>query len=465
MPENLRIVRYLPEGKSYLGAHPAFVDMTDPAALSGLIEGADGFLVDGEGLPETLEAFVRTVRGDIEACIRPVFFTVTPSDEAAALGDGLVGSLEELIKRVSEMTRLSREIRLDALAQGKDHRLLAYLYLRGDGEIRPLRRPFSPRIYAYPTARCLDGEEVDDASWLARLAERGLIRRGRLVDRIRLCPRCACSHLNFVDVCPNCGSIDIEKKKFIHCFTCGRVASQEEFVRENFLQCPFCHARLRHLGADYDHPLESYECNDCSHRFVEPDVVARCHCCGTVSRPDDLVPRNVYGYGITEKGRTSARVGSLEEAYSLLDRLDFIVPAYFYRMLDWFIRMNRRYPDATFSLLGLRFLHLVELAEAQGQARVTELVEGLAERLHEVIRTTDMGMRNSMGTVWLLLPRTDPKGCRILEERLASIRELIPGDAAGRPVFRTVRFSSPVDLDPADNARVLISRLSEALED
>lgn len=465
MSEEIRIVRYLPGGTPRLGHHDAFTDITDPAEVLTRLEEVQGFLVDGEGSPTAVRNFVRAVREHPSACIRPLLYTLSIDPVLDALGDGLVSSAEEAVKRVSTMVLLAREIRLDALVQGKDYRLLAYLYLRGEGEIEPLRQPFTPQVYGYPVAGCLDGSGDDQGAWLARLADRGLIRRGTLVDRIRLCPRCGCSHLNYVDVCPNCGSIDIEKKEFIHCFTCGRVAPQEEFLRENYLQCPFCHTRLRHLGSDYDHPLESYECNACSHRFIEPDVVARCQCCGAASEPQELVPRNIYGYRITEKGRTSARVGSLEDVFSLLDRLNFIVPPYFTKMLDWFILMNRRYPDATFSLLGLRFTGLAEMAESEGQQRVARLVEGLAERLHEVIRTTDMGMRSSMGTVWLLLPRTDPKGCRILEERLSKIRELIHGDPDKGPSFRTVRFSSPVDLEPGDSATILLSRLTEALED
>jgi GGDEF domain-containing protein len=176
------------------------------------------------------------------------------------------------------------------------------------------------------------------------------------------------------------------------------------------------------------------------------------------------VARNIYGYRIAEKGRTSARVGSLEDVYSLLDQLNFVVPAYFNQTLNWFILMNRRYGDAVFSLVGLRFSNMPEIAESQGHYRTRQLVDAMAERLHEVIRETDMGTRNLMGTVWLLLPRTDAEGCRKLLKRFSSIEEMIPADLSVKPVFTTVCLTAPEGLEARDNAAVLLSRLSEELE-
>lgn len=141
--------------------------------------------------------------------------------------------------------------------------------------------------YSYPLLDCLLGSE--SAGSLPQLVSERLLQSEQLVDRVRLCNRCHSAHLNFVDVCPECAHIALEAKPAVHCFTCGHVDDQDAFMQQGALRCPKCVTTLRHIGVDYDRPLEKYLCLSCHARFMEAAVLARCHECGQASKPDDLV--------------------------------------------------------------------------------------------------------------------------------------------------------------------------------
>ena len=460
----LNVVRFRLKGETFFPDQPFIRDISSPEALEGVADEADLFLIDGEGPLAEARDFLRRLRAHPASCAKPVFLPTSLGEEEDRLADGVVASLDEALRRGKEMVDRLALVNLPSLRESKDFRLLAYLFVRSNGEMEPHRYPFTPHVYGYPVAEALSDDEGDVFFWLRALRERNLLSWGELKDRIRLCPRCDCSHLNYIDICPNCGSIDIARREFIHCFTCGRVGPSEDFIQEHQMRCPFCSTRLRHLGSDYDHPLESHLCNDCGHRFVEADVVADCFCCRTRSRPDELVIDSIYGYRISETGKTSARVGSLEDVYVLLDRLNYVVPAYFGQLLDWLLLLNRRYSDANFSLIGLRLVNLAELSEKQGRQRVTQLIDALAGRLRELVRGTDVTTRTALSTLWILLPRTDRAGARTLVDRIAELKKLTVEGSGTALDFRLASFSSPSDVVDGDEAGRVLARLSGELE-
>lgn len=462
--EELRFVRFRLKGEPFFPDRPWIRDITSVGDLDAVAAESDVFLIDGEGPLDDARTFLRRVRSRWDCCAKPLFLPASLGGEDDLLADCVVGSLDEALRRGREMNARLTEVNGEALAESRDFRLLAYLFVRMDGEMRPYRYPFTPQIYGYPVADLLAGEVGDTLFWLRTLRDRGLLAQGKLVDRIRFCPKCDGSHLNYVDVCPNCGSIDIVRKEFIHCFTCGRVGASEEFLQENRLRCPFCSTRLRHLGSDYDHPLESYGCNDCGHRFVEADVVVSCLCCGARSRPDELTVKAVHSYRIAEAGKTSARVGSLEDVYALLDGLNYVVPAYFSQLLDWLLLLNRRHTDERFSLLAIGLTNLAPLSERVGRQRTIQLVDAVAGRLRQLIRSTDVTTRTALGTLWLLLPRTDAAGAEILADRIRELRELVSDGSGAAIDFRIARFSSPDDLVEGDNAARITARMAGEIE-
>ncbi|MEA3283921.1 MAG: diguanylate cyclase [Synergistota bacterium] len=459
-----KLIRLVADGEGALISSSLLVDLDDPYEIpSALINGDYGGLVLDLDLEESaLVSMLTEVRKEPATCWLPVLCSSALHGDLVYLTDGVVTSTEEAAGVSTEMRRRVSEIDLDALSQGREYRLLGYLYGR-TSDIWPVLRPTSHDLYVYPDADFLGGEG-DSARWLRNMRERGLVGNGTLVDRIRRCPSCEGARLNYVDVCPGCGSIDIAAKEFTHCFTCGRVAPTEEFLRGHSLQCPFCSTMLRHLGSDYDHPLESFVCNDCGLRFIEADVVVDCLDCRTRSKPEDLLIDSIHSYRLTEKGRSAAKVGSIDDVYALLDRLNYVVPAYFDQFLDWLIMLNRRYPDEVFSLLGIRFFNIVEMSESIGRQRTSQLMDSLAGRLRQLIRGTDVSTRNGTGILWLLLPRTDREGASILEERILALADEIVVEGVPKPRFCSSLFSVSEDLLEGDTAALVLARLSGDLE-
>ena len=71
--------------------------------------------------------------------------------------------------------------------------------------------------------------------------------------------------------------------------------------------CPKCHTHLRHIGSDYDRPIENYRCQSCSQSFVEGDVQVRCAMCENEMKPGDLVLSPFAGIG--SEGHVALKMG------------------------------------------------------------------------------------------------------------------------------------------------------------
>jgi GGDEF domain-containing protein/DNA-directed RNA polymerase subunit RPC12/RpoP len=267
-----------------------------------------------------------------------------------------------------------------------------------------------------------------------------------------------------VDACPHSRSIDIVQKPFLHCFTCGHVAQEESFLASGALVCPNCLSRLRHIGTDYDRPLENYVCNECGQSFVEAMVIARCLSCGAENDPESLVPRQVYSYRLGERGALAARTGSLEDIYALFDNLNYIRPQFFEALVDWLMAVCRRHSEERFSLIGIQLRNILELTDSIGRHRTSELVDEFAFRMRETIRKTDLTTRTSQRTLWILLPKTDCPSCRILVDRFEDIRRNTRQSEGVEVEYDIVTFSAPGEMGPDEEARMLLPRLLGDLE-
>jgi GGDEF domain-containing protein len=400
---------------------------------------------------------IRKIRQNHVFCYAPVFFTKEVSG-LEPVCDGIVSSRSECLARGSAILARCEDIRRDRLSDSSRLRMLAYLYARGESfEYKPWCVPGSKWIYGYPDASLIIDEDTDIAAGAGESRDKvfysssvfvdsdivrslelleigaamNYIAHTKVYNRIRLCPKCETGHLNYVDVCPRCGSLSIKKTSMIHCFTCGYVAPEDKFRRENTLLCPRCGTRLRHIGSDYDHPLESYMCGDCGTTFVEPDVKASCLNCGTVSDTDSLIVKNFYGYMITERGISALRSGLLQEDIMLFDGTNAVGIQTFCGLLKWLTLLRKRYADADFSLLCVKLFGLDEAEENIGSGRLRELIGELGKRIRELVRETDITTKDRDGNFWLILPRTPIEGGNILAKRIEALSSLINENSSG----------------------------------
>ncbi|MYL26208.1 MULTISPECIES: diguanylate cyclase [Halomonadaceae] len=341
-----------------------------------------------------------------------------------------------------------------------DEYVLAWLWTRPEGRLKPVRHPHHAQFYYYPLLSAFaDNEPVNEMVWLQLMMEQGWLERGPLTDRIRLCTHCGSARLNYVDVCPDCHALEIAREPSLHCFTCGHVAPQDHFLKQGLMLCPNCLTRLRHIGSDYDRPLENYRCRACQSFFVDAEVEVRCLDCDTHHTPDELRIREVRPYSLSEQGRLRCRQGFSGEAQaeSHFGRLNLVSANAFTNLLNWQIQQSRRYGETAHgSLVLLRFANL---GEALSQERGTTLLDSLIDRIRETIRETDRCARTRDELLWLLLPHTDRQGMDRLRERLTELNRLFREQDGIHIDLRTVGITLPENLLPQEDSDLLMARL------
>ena len=437
----------------------------DYAALPGSYSPTSVFVVSNED-PASASRLLQALRRDPRTGLQPIFLTGEFGFPLEQISDGRISTPMDAYARAKAI--IDRLQQLDAavfdLGTSDFLRILGYLYSRPELHLTPQRTWASECFYSYPALEAMLGSPQLVATRLLSLYDRKLLQRTTLLDRVRHCPSCGGVHLNFIDVCPSCRNIDILQKAFLHCFTCGSVAPEDRFLDQGGLRCPNCQAHLRHIGADYDRPLENFECQNCRHVFIEPEVLARCMHCATLSPPDKLTPRPVYSYELTDLGIQAARSGSLEDVFAVLDKVNNVSPTYFLNLVDWLLALARRHGEERFTVIGMRMKNLTDLNARVGRQVVIELMDNLANRLRELVRTTDLATRTGQQVFWLLLPKTGRPQHQIVLNRILDLKNLVHSEGGESIDFETVVFNAPEDMNPGETGKLLLARLEGGFE-
>lgn len=384
-----------------------------------------------------------------------------------ALGDGAppsdLGALASLWQLWNERFGLFNR---GALPERFEARVLAWLWLRPQSAVYAVRSVSVAQHYHYPLLEALGDDETPNAfAWLQLMTQQGWLEEAELLDRVRLCVGCGSGRLNYVDVCPECQTLEIARQPSLHCFTCGHVGPQEHFLKDGLLLCPNCLSRLRHIGSDYDRPLENYRCRSCQSFFVDADIEARCLDCGLAHAPDKLRVREVRNYRLAEAGRLRCRQGYGSNAVEAnqFSQLNLLTRKAFHELLNWQLQQVRRYKQPAFSLLGLRFVNLAATISELGELRGHALVDGLVEHLQEAVRDTDRCSRVSEEILWIMMPHTDASGVAVVRQRLAHNVERLASEHIGRLQLRQASFTAPDDLLEQEDAALLLARLGGEL--
>jgi len=413
---------------------------------------ADAFLI-AEHDPDAVAMAAALIRADRIAAALPLY-VLAGAPCASALVDGAVRDAAEAVMLARPLVEA-----LAVLPEGSDEpdadvRLARYLYARQSSRIEPVRTWNDPHGYRYPLLEALADRVEDVQPWMRSLVARRILTPVALIDRLRHCPSCDFAHSNYVDVCPHDEALDIVQTTFLHCFTCGNVAPEGAFVAGGRLQCPKCATLLRQIGVDYDRALESYHCNVDGADFAEPKVVAICLNCERRSAPEELVPRTVHAWALSEQGKAAARTERIGDIYALLDELDFATPQFFYTTLDWLAAKRRRYHDEEFSFVGARLKGVEGSAERLGRVRVAVVLDEVARRLRELIRGTDIATRTAENEIWILLPNTGMEGAAVLAAKLRALAD--HGDDIGVAISTLVVLAD--ELADGEKAETVIAR-------
>lgn len=456
----------LEEGSSY-----AENDYDHVTGIDDLLDGetADVVIVDGPQ-DATAEALA-SLRQNQSYANRLILLGRPGNQQAEALADGVAPSQAiEIAKQWSDWNA-----RLERLA-GTNKEADAWwavdqwLLLRPDAWIKPISDPAHRNLYTYPLLDALLNETVSDGlSLLENRWNLGDYERGPLVDRIRSCRECNSSHINYVDVCSQCRSLEIARQPCLHCFICGNVDRQQHFSKNDGLRCPNCLTKLRHIGTDYDRPLENYQCHSCQNLFIDASVEARCLSCGHRHETDELRAREIRPFRLNEAGRLKRLNGNYRaQSTQTTDRRDprLVTKEQFADLVNWQINVHAltqqaaAYTSLSPALVAVRLdleiqPDLENIPRDQLDRWMTSLVEALA--------TSERAVREHDNMIWILRPHCRSHDIETFHKYLVNhLQSKHPNDR--HPIrVQTKGYLLNKNINPQDDAELLQARLLSEL--
>lgn len=296
---------------------------------------------------------------------------------------------------------------------------LKFLHENNVQTIEPTMEPSNPFGYFYPQVANFFGRTYKEFDFLEKLAETHLATR-KVHNKIRTCAVCHNYHINFRETCPKCSSVDIQSEEIIHHFACGHIDSAQKYHKGSDLVCPKCNETLRHIGMDYEKPLNYFKCNDCEFIFTEPLVMAQCLWCGYSSTPNNTLEKIIYTYELTELANEAMNTGQikgLDLATLLHNKFTGLYSKQFFEieLQREFIRSRRQNHKFALMLVRIDNFHKVKTEHA---ARATEYANNIFTELSKNLRGLDVTCVWSGDTLAMILDGTDEEGAQIVANRM-----------------------------------------------
>lgn len=377
-----------------------------------------------------------------------VFLTESElSHRVASMADAVVdldkfdGSLPEPdLKKIDSINDAIR--RMDPTAEGEREdrflRVLRFIFSRNK-KIFPVRDWTSFFGLSYPQLEPFFPKNDHQLfGTLDFLEENGSIE-GNFFENVHFCNRCYCAFLNFIEVCPNCGSADLVEENLIHHFPCAYVGPESDYMKDGLLICPKCDKKLESLGVDYDKPAVVYTCNQCGFVAQEPDVKTVCNHCGKETSPDDLILQTIKVYALSSLGENFAIYGFESPLLkSLREQLNILPYKLFMTLVQIESERSKRYGVES-SLLAFNITNLnnIYLKLGKNIDRLLKEIGALILIMMETRKCDVLTVLNE-GTILLLLPHTPRNGAKVVENRLISdIQKLIKENVGIEPVIKS----------------------------
>lgn len=399
---------------------------------------------------ENIEKFVTKPRKSDKHFITPVFF----ENKGAFLFYETPVAIVELKEQIKSIETLYKEIEHHKYTTW-ENKILSYFYTRPDFTIAPKLDKFHAMFYYFPLVEQFYVGEEDYFYWLEEMANQNIFSKVKLVDRLFCCPYCFSALLKFSDHCPSCGSINIRNEKFIHCFTCGHVAPESNFLKNERFVCPSCKSKLKLIGEDYDRPLENGVCMDCGNYHIDSKLEVSCLTCHKTCTTEDLSKKFIYEYKLTEYGRNQIKFGTLNTADIILNDLNYIDLNHFTFTLNWSIQMQIRYNEESFSLVALKLI-------LDERVSNYDLLLEFSKFLRSIFRTTDFCSKIDNNSFIFLFPKTDSAGLNIIRTRTDEFIKSIK-ITRGNFDIKIEAFSSTQDNIAEENAQQLVAKLANKL--
>lgn len=348
------------------------------------------------------------------------------------------------------------EVHQEKLALIKEEpldKLLAWLWLGPQRRLMPLCESERQELYYYPLMHCYSGEDNNPDAYFQLEEKRGYLEREKTVDKVRLCSYCHSGHLNYIETCPGCKSTNIEEIVSLHCFTCGHIAEEGQFTQQDKLACPNCLTQLRHIGVDYDRPLERYNCEECKLLFSESVVRARCLSCSLVNETNELIVRKINQFRVGEQVKSLMMYGrrTLEQELKLNGLID---QKSFHNLLSWVNKLAIRHQHS-YLLLGVKLSGIDEYSQQFGEIKRLQLIDEISNYFNGLLRDTDICCHYSPEMILLLMPMTPIDSYTIIESKI----EKIANDIESELITLNVYLWQLPNTSLSDNASSWLAQL------
>jgi len=432
--------------------------LAEPASAEDALQ--PGRFLVLEGSPAWAGAVLRRIRRHPVAAVylKPVAWVSEKKSEESdfdlVLADADAAALETWRRKAGGIwSRVVQLLDWDRLPdRSLKLRLLRYLATRG-GVLQPRRTSRIPVGFVYRGMGALVGEgDPGLFSLLEELAADGYLDAD-FFTRAPFCQGCGSAFLHFIEICPRCGSAELQAEQVLHHYRCAYVGPIDDFRRERGLVCPKCQVPLRQLGTDYDRPADVWVCGRCRHTFEEAEVTTCCFRCESEVPAEERTWRTIHRYRITALGTHAARTGLLEPERS--DYPDYLIPyPEFRKFLAVECHRLERYPHDDSTLL----LFWWQLSSPGGNPPPRELHEWtveFAQILKSYLRKTDLVTIPRDPVFLVLCLGTGTEGVRVVAEKIAHLARQLFQANVGEPPQLAWRVLSLKEPDAADVDRLV----------
>tara|TARA_R110002126_G_scaffold291802_1_gene459127 strand:+ start:28193 stop:29575 length:1383 start_codon:yes stop_codon:yes gene_type:complete len=340
-----------------------------------------------------------------------------------------------------------------------------YMFSRENLDILPRITYENIYGFVYPIVQALASEGSANEHWyvLNALVKRGYFEAREVVNELQICPGCEGGLLNFKHCCPNCESVDLHIEPFVHCFTCGNVGPVKEFMKHQELVCGRCQTTLKHIGIDYDKPLEDKICEKCQHRFFDPSTRFMCLACEKIGDPESLNTRKLCAFHLTKKGE--------EFSKNNLQKLELDLGAFFELInfdlleliIQWQVGVAQRHKEVEF-VAGVMFVENIDaLIEDIGFLKTEQQLVLFYENARDLFRQTDL-LSVDDDKLFCLLTMTNSQYIPIIQERIRDF-DKDHADKGGKLSIKFGFVSSSEILEGKLDKELLINEMLNRVSD
>ncbi|MGV6861906.1 MAG: TackOD1 domain-containing metal-binding protein [Putridiphycobacter sp.] len=324
---------------------------------------------------------------------------------------------------------------------------ISYMYSRELKYLEPTPYFFSDVNYTYPPLSVnFNHTEEFSIFQIFDQAEYDGILTSEYVDRIYVCSQCSNGHLSYREVCPKCNSSHSKTDDIIHHFPCGYVGPMVDFKNEidDELDCPKCNKRLRHIGVDYDKPSVIHECLNCSHRFQDYFVKAKCLTCTHDNSVEQLKSQTIKRYALTQKGKYAAVNGYVSTSKDIEDIIGTVKYDTFKTMLKYEVERLKQ-TEGNSNICAIHINNPNVIYSVIGSEAQKGMLKDVVRIIRSNIRSADVISFQDSSTIVLSMYEIPKKiASRILDEIISILERLM------KTAFKNVQVEFEVNIVKLD---------------